>query len=61
MVCCCGPIEALNPEDDIAQSKQTSAYPGQRRQFTATDGNALQAAVSANGYEGGDLVSGTSA
>jgi hypothetical protein len=58
-------MEALASEWNVNSPKQASGeasgYPGQRRQFSNTDGNALISAVSVNGGAGGnnDLVSGT--
>jgi hypothetical protein len=61
-------MEALSSEWNVNSPKQAAAageasgYPGQRRQFSNTDGNALISAVPVNGGAGGnnDLVSGTS-
>lgn len=61
MVWCCGPVEVFTPETGVNELKQNDGglYPGQRRQFAQTSGNALIAAVPVNaGHEGEDLVSG---
>lgn len=56
-------MEALTSEWEVSNAKNgpDGAYPGQRRQFARTEGNALIAAAPAGGGDQGsdDLVSGT--
>lgn len=61
MVWCCAPFDGISPDYFVNGRKQQSegAYPGQRRRFDRTDGNALVSAVPvSSGHEGEDLVSG---
>jgi hypothetical protein len=63
MVWCCGPVEALSPEEKVAdqnKNETASSYPAQRREYIPPNANAMIAGtVPTNfGHEGEDLVSG---
>jgi hypothetical protein len=64
MVFCCGSIETLTPEERVAGDNKNGSddFPGQRRQYIPTNGNALIAGTAPThlGHEGEDLVTGKS-
>ena len=62
MVWCCGPVEALTPEEQTANHNKNGTYPAQRREYVPPNGNALIAGSPPNtfGHEGEDLVTGKS-
>jgi hypothetical protein len=63
MVWCCGPVEALSPEEHVFNETKNGKgvdFAGQRRQYMPVNGNALIAGITEEivGHEGEDLVTG---